>query len=1031
MTCPHAHEPELVQLEPPRTSEQSSSVRWWSSLDELYDTQEYRDFVEREFAPGASEWKDDVSRRRFLAIMAASFALAGTTGCSREEPEKIIPYVRAPERLIPGKPLYFATATTLGGYAIGLLAESHMGRPTKLEGNPEHPASLGSTDALTQASILSLYDPDRSQLITHDAAIATWDAFLKAMRAELEDQRPKRGAGLRILTQTITSPTLAAQIRGLLDKFPDARWHQYEPMTRDGVRDGARLALGQPASTVYRFAKADVVLSLGSDFLASGPGCVRYARDFASRRSAVEGDLAVNRLYVAETTPTPTGASADHRLRVRASDMLLFARALARRLKLAPADAKADGEERFDAKWLDAVAADLEAHRGKCVVVVGDAQPAAVHALAHAINAELGNVGQTVVHIDPVEVTSDSQVASIQALATDMDAGKVDLLLILDGNPAYDAPVDVGFAEKLLRGKPFGKEQGAGDVTVTVHWSMYADETSDRCDWHVPATHFLESWGDARAFDGTLTLQQPLIAPLMGGRSVYALLSALIDDAPRTDYDVLHDHWKKEHGANSEDAWQQAVHDGLVVGSAFEPKKLEVRAKSDAFVKAVWATQAPKSASGELELVLAPDPSIWDGRFANNGWLQELPKPLTKLTWDNAVLVSPATATRLELTVEDLVELEVGDHKLRAPVWIMPGHADDSLTLHLGYGRSRAGRVGTFLGANAYVLRTTGAMDVASGVQLRKTGERYKLAATDIHYAMRGRDIVRSGTLEEYKADPHFHAPHEHEEPFSMYAPYDYSKGYSWGMAIDLSKCTGCNACVIACQAENNIPVVGKQQVQNGRAMHWMRIDRYYGGEVDDPQTFHQPMLCQHCEQAPCEVVCPVAATVHSPEGLNEMAYNRCVGTRYCANNCPYKVRGFNFFNYRTEDTPLTQLTYNPDVTVRTRGVMEKCSFCVQRIQEAKIRTEIESVRSGQERPIRDGEVVTACQAACPSQAITFGNINDAQSRVAKLKAKPANYTVLGELHTLPRTTYLVKLTNPNPALQPAGGDHEKSGHHG
>jgi len=966
---------------------------YWRSLDELADTPEFRELLQREFPDGATEWADPVGRREFLKLMGASLALAGLTSCTSQPSDKIVPYSRAPEEVIPGKPMFFATTLTLGGCATGLLVESHEGRPTKIEGNPLHPGSLGSTDALAQASILTLYDPDRSKAVVRTGTPSTWNAFAAELGKQIESGRRPQGGGIRILTETVVSPTLGAQLKAVLAKFPAAKWHQFEPVTRDSARAGARLAFGEAVNTFYRVDKADVILSLGSDFLPTGPGAVRYARDFASRRHAQVLQDGMNRLYVIEATPSLTGAAADHRLVVRESELDLFARALATRLGIEAGAGSWQPSPR-QTKWIQALAADLTVHRGSSLVVAGDEQNPTLHLLAHAMNRALGNVGQTVIYTDPIEAAPVDQAESLRQLVADMQGGAVETLLILGGNPVYTAPADVPFAEALNK------------VAFRAHLSLYEDETSTLCHWHLPEAHYLESWSDGRAYDGTVSIQQPLIAPLYDGRTAHEIVSVLLAE-PKWSYDVVQDHWRRERRPDDFDAfWRKALHDGVIADSAL-PAKVPP-------LKATLPIAYPAAAAGELELVFRADPAAWDGRFANNGWLQELPKPLSKLTWDNAALISPAAAERLGVKNEDVLELTYMSRSVKAPVWILPGQADGTVTLHLGYGRARAGRVGTGIGVNAYALRTAAAPWGGSGLTLKKTGERYRLATTQGHHTMEGRNLVRMASLNEFKQHPDFvRNPSDHEvghEP-SFYPKFKY-EGYAWGMAIDLNACTGCNACVVACQSENNSPVVGKDQVMMGREMHWIRVDRYYKGGLEDPETVHQPILCMQCENAPCEPVCPVGATVHSGEGLNDMVYNRCVGTRYCSNNCPYKVRHFNFLQYQDDQTPSLKLLRNPNVTVRSRGVMEKCTYCVQRINEARI------LAKTQDREITDGEVITACQAVCPSQAIVFGNINDPKSGVSQRKAHPLNYGLLTELNTKPRTTYLARLRNPNPALE-------------
>ncbi|HWB12020.1 MAG TPA: TAT-variant-translocated molybdopterin oxidoreductase [Pirellulales bacterium] len=993
----------------------ASGREYWRSFEQLADTAAFQDYLRHEFPRQAGEWMDAVGRRHFLKLMAASLGLAGSMGCLRQPDEKIVPYVRQPEEVVPGKPLYFATAMTLGGYATGTLVESQLGRPTKIEGNPDHPASLGATDAFTQAAVLSLYDPDRSQTVMHRERIDTWSSFLSALAAELPALKSRQGRGLRILTETVTSPTLADQLRALLEAMPEARWHQYEPCGRDNVRAGAKLAFGEYVDTIYRFDRADVVVSLDADFLWGMPGSVRYARDFVDRRRVAGGDARMNRLFVFESTPGLAGAIADHRLPIQPSEVKPLARALAGRLGVEAAGS--DMPANVSQKLLEAVVSDLKAHRGASIVIAGDGQPPLVHALAHAINGQLDNVGKTIEYVEPAEARPEDHAASIKALVDDMAAGEVDLLVILEGNPAYNTPASLGFAKHLVNKR----------VKLAVHLSQHYDETSFLCHWHIPAAHFLESWGDARAFDGTASIVQPLIAPLYGGRTAHELMSVLLGEADQATFETLQKYWRKQIGEDDFGRfWRKAVHDGVVPETKAPARNVEL-----SFDGRTPQAEEQIFAGGGLEIVFTPDPTVWDGRFANNGWLQELAKPLTKLTWDNAVYISPRLAEDEQLANGDMVELTVAERKLDVPVWIVPGQADGVISLSLGYGRSRAGRVGTGVGFDAYAIRPTHAAWFAKGVELKKTGRRYQLVVTQDHHSMQGRDVVQFGTLDDFQRDPNFlladHPSKSREDshrPFDLPSLYPDEKGSfperketdnAWGMVIDQTACIGCNACVIACQAENNTPIVGKEQVSRGREMQWLRIDRYYVGDIDNPDTYFQPMLCVQCENAPCELVCPVGATVHSSEGLNQMVYNRCVGTRYCSNNCPYKVRRFNFLNYEAflhyDTEPQLAMLRNPDVTVRSRGVMEKCSFCVQRIQEAKI--EAHKVN----RPIADGEVLTACQQACPTRAIVFGNLNDPDSEVARLKKSPLNYGVLAELNTRPRTTHLARLRNPHPDL--------------
>ncbi len=971
--------------------------QYWQSLEELADSPSFKALVQREFPAQASEWLDPKGRRGFLKLMGASIALAGATACTRQPDELIVPYVRQPEEVIPGRPLFFATAMSLGGISMGLLAESHTGRPTKLEGNPEHPSSLGATDLLAQASILTMYDPDRSRAITYLGEVRPWASFAGAMQTVLGEVKALGGTGLHFLTETTTSPTLSAQFAAILAAIPGARWHQYDPITPDGVHQGGTLAFGAPVHVHYKLDRAQAIVALDADLFGAGtPGNVRYARDFASGRRVRRASAEMNRLYVAEPTPTATGSVADHRQPLKASHVDAVARAILAGVQGgSPAPL---GSKEIDG-FVGAAVKDLLAARGKGVVVVGSRQPAGVHAVAHAINQALGNIGTTVIVTDPLTPDASSQIDGLRSLVQDLNAGAVRLLVILGGNPVFNAPADLKFGEALRKAQ------------TRVQVGLFDDETAAQCHWHINSTHFLEEWSDTRAHDGTASIVQPLIAPLYRGKSFHEVVALFSDRPERTGYELVREYWQGQEAFAAdvfEKGWRKAVHDGVIAGTAPAPKEVGTSA----------VPPAPTPVSGAYEVAFAPDPTIYDGRFANNGWLQELPKPLTKLTWDNAVLMSPATAQRLGVANGDYVSVSVAGRSVSGPTWVQPGHVADAVTVYFGYGRTRAGRVGTGVGYDGYQIRTTAEPAFAGG-DVRKTGESILLASTQGHHSMEGRAIVRAGSLEEYHHAPDFaqHMAHTPGPELSMYAPYKY-EGYSWGMAIDQTVCTGCTACVAACVAENNIPVIGKEQVLRGREMHWIRIDRYFEGDPESPSIFHQPMLCQHCENAPCEVVCPVAATVHSSEGLNDMVYNRCVGTRYCSHNCPYKVRRFNFLLYQDWDTPSFKLQRNPDVTVRSRGVMEKCTYCVQRINEARQDAKVAG------RKVKDGDITTACQQVCPTDAIVFGDINDPTSRVSQLKAEAHNYALLADLNTRPRTTYLAAIKNPNPALVSKDGGH-------
>jgi MoCo/4Fe-4S cofactor protein with predicted Tat translocation signal len=986
---------ELSAIRP--ASDKKDAPRYWRSLDELAETGEFRNYAENEFPHGANDPGATLDRREILKVMAASAAFAGLTGCTKLPTQHIVPYVRQPEQIIPGKPLFYATAVTLGGVATGVLVESNMARPTKVEGNPDHPASLGATDVFAQASILGLYDPDRSKAEIHDGRIGSWTEFQTELSNALGGEKASGGAGLRLLTGSVTSPSLGSQIRELLKAFPNAKWHQYESVNRDNPLEGAKIAFGEYLNAVYRIDRAQVIVALDSDFLTSGPGCVRYAREFARNRRVQEGrgqngvdqtePETMNRLYAVEATPTCTGAAADHRLRLRASEIEAFAHALAGQLGLTVAAAASS----VPGEWIAALARDLKAHAGSSLIIAGDQQPASVHALAYAMNQTLGNFDKTIYFTQPIAESPVNLWNSIGELAADIRAGKVSTMLIVGANPVYDAPADLDFRGLLPR------------VKFSARLGLYEDETSALCHWHIPQAHAFESWSDARAYDGTVSIIQPLIAPLYGGKSECDFLAVLGGHVGKSSHDIVREFWQAGKSAADFDVfWERTLRDGVMGGTMFPPKQ--------ASLKPGIGTQALAAAPQTLEIIFRPDPTIWDGSFANNGWLQELPKPLTKLTWDSVAMLSPQTAQQLQVQSEDTVELKYRDRTILAPVWVMPGHANQSISVFLGYGRTRSGRVGTGTGFDAGWIRPHATPSIGTGVEIRNVGRKWALAATQTHSVMEGRDLVRVATLEEYHQNPKFAQADVDKNPLSLYPPVKY-EGYAWGMAVDLNACTGCGACVIACQAENNISVVGKLEVLNGREMHWIRIDRYYEGDVDQPATVHEPVLCMHCENAPCEVVCPVQATVHSSEGLNEMVYNRCVGTRYCSNNCPYKVRRFNFRLYSDWQTPSLFGMRNPNVTVRSRGVMEKCTYCVQRISEAKIEAE------KQDRSVLDGEIVTACQQSCPSEALIFGNINDSNSRVSRMKAKTLNYSLLEELNTRPRTTYQARLRNPNPEI--------------
>jgi MoCo/4Fe-4S cofactor protein with predicted Tat translocation signal len=1001
---------------------------YWRSLEELSGSPEFDEMLRDEFPRQTSEWLDTVSRRGFLKLMGASLALAGLSACTKQPEEAIVPYVKQPEDLIPGRPMFFATAMPFPTGAQPLLVKSNEFRPTKIEGNPQHPASNGATDVFSQASILDLYDPDRSQRITFRGETRNFGEFQTFIDDYLAKNRNKQGSGIRFLTGTVVSPTLASQLGALLKAMPQAKWYQWDGANRDSARAGLKAAFGQYVEPQYKIDAADVILSLDADFLSNAefPGFTRYSREFISRRKLQQG-VKMNRLYVVESMSTTTGHKAEHRLRLRSSEVAGFAAALLVAVGGGGnAGAQLSGEAQ---KFLQSLAKDLRGANGNALVIAGEYQVPGLHTLAAQLNSALGAIGKTVSYSDAIEIVPTEQLAGLKELASDMNAGKVDLLLVLGTNPVYSAPADVQFDKAMEK------------VATNVHLGQFHDETARFAQWHLNETHYLEAWSDARAHDGTVSIIQPLIAPLYGGVSAHEVVAAFSPQDQRVNaYDAVRAYWlqnAKGAAANFDAFWRKALHDGFVPDTAFQSRTLTARGGG-------VFSPAPLAAN-EIEVVFRPDPTVYDGRFANNGWLQETPKPVTRMCWDNAALMSVKTAADQSLNEEDVIEIQTQEgRKLALPVKVVPGMAENSIMVYIGNGRTFSGRVGTEVGFNANVLRTSNSPWITTGVKIRKTGDSYRIGFVQSHYTTDGgkkslegveaidekdyqynRGIIRHATLKEFEENPNF-AHERHDDPkldTTLYPNYSYDKGYSWGMAVDLNSCIGCNSCVVACVAENNSPVVGKEQVKIGRQMYWLRIDTYFQGDLENPRAHFQPMFCQHCENAPCEPVCPVGATIHSPEGLNVMVYNRCVGTRYCSNNCPYKVRRFNFLLYSDFETESLKGLRNPDVSVRSRGVMEKCTYCVQRINAVKINAEVEETRlqvddPNAKRPIRDGEIVTACQQACPTDALVFGNINDQNSRVAKLKNQPRNYGVITDVNTRPRTSYIASVINANPELE-------------
>jgi molybdopterin-containing oxidoreductase family iron-sulfur binding subunit len=956
----------------------------WSSLEELAGSPEFDRWASAEFPDAWEEAKSSqLGRRDFIRLMGASLGLAGLTqACVKQPEEHILPYVRQPEEIVPGRPLHYASAFPRDGYATGVLVETHMYRPTHLAGNPEHPDSLGRTDPQTQASVLSLWDPDRSRSVKQRGNNAVWSQFVNALGPKITELSNRAGAGLRVLMGPTSSPTLIAAVKELLGKYPAAQVHLHQPLPRTAMYDGTKLAFGEPLEVRFDLQRARTVLAVDADFMGQMPGAIRHQAHLMGRRNDFDRTKEWARLYVAEPSPTLGGGVADHRLRVSRGRCGALLAQVAASLGV-----DVEAPEAFDPSFVNAVTEDLRQAGRHGVVMVGDGQPPEVHALALAVNQRLGAIGSTVLLTEPVLARTDDPVASVQALVRDAVAGDVDTLVVLDCNPIYDGPTDLDWVKAFE------------NVELRIHVGPVFDETAEYCHWHVPQHHYLESWSDVRAVDGTLSIVQPTIEPLYSSKSPLDVLGLFVAD-DRSDYDRVRDQWKTILGeADFEASWRRALHDGALRGSAFPVRTPPLGG---------FKFTAPADVAG-LEVQFEPDPNVGDGRYANNGWLQELPRPFSKLTWDNAVLISPVTAEALSIASFDEVEVTVDERSVVGTAWVLPGQADDVLTVHLGMGRRQGGHVANGAGFDAYAIRP-GAARRSSG-SIRSTGQKHRLACTQDHFRMQGRALVRSGTVNGFEKDPHFATHADHVKLLTLWEPYEY-KGRKWGMTINLSSCTGCNTCVVACQSENNISVVGKDEVMVGREMHWIRVDRYYSGSVEDPETSFQPVTCMMCENAPCETVCTVNATVHGPEGLNQMVYNRCVGTRYCSNNCPYKVRRFNFRLYSDFENEAPKGQKNPDVTIRSRGVMEKCTYCVQRINRASIAARVHG-----DGEMKTDEVKTACQEACPTGAIVFGDLNDPDAQVAKNAQLPVNYALLRELNARPRTTYLARILNPNPQL--------------
>jgi MoCo/4Fe-4S cofactor protein with predicted Tat translocation signal len=1044
---------------PPPCPHPESGPKYWRSLDEVAETPEFRDWLQREFPAGASEFEDGVSRRNFVKIMASSFALAGVglTGCRRPY-EHIVPFSQMPEGYVHGNEIYYATAMPTRTSAIPLLVKSHEGRPIKIEGNAEHPDSNGGTNTWAQASILNLYDVDRAKRFRRGDATITREAAIAQLAQIGQTFAANQGQGLAFLIEPRNSPSRQRVQEFIANKLPQARWFSYDPVDCDIHQKAASRATGRSVRPYFKFEEAAVILSLDCDFIGSEEENTRYINGFARGRKLEKPTDKMNRLYVVEPLLSLTGMNSDHRLRVAGSQVAEIAAQLAQAIL---------NNGQSENKWIAECAKDLAANRGKVLVVAGQRQPLAVHILAYAINSALGAIGTTVLFHEAPPQREGTLVELAQAL----NGNQVQTLVITGGNPAYTAP---------------NVNWGAAERAQVIRLGYYEDETAKISNLHIPEAHYLESWGDARTMDGTYVPIQPLIAPLYGGLSEIEVLASVGGAPLQNGYDIVRDTFRTLAGTEAENDWKQFLHDGFWKGT--EAKPVTAQIEQGIINQALQAARPPAPTAQNLEVVLFRDYSLDDGRYANNGWLQEMPDPVTKITWDNVFLVSKKTANDLGFPDTDFMygthelrqkdsprgvpqaTLTVGEKQITAPIWLQPGLADNVIGLALGYGRTEVGRIGKGIGVNGYALRSSDAPYFIAGGKLARVAELSKISCTQHHWNMEGRPIIREANLEQYQKNPNFARSLDLEHPTdragnpvvqSLYPnPLEREKNnpnivHQWGMSIDLNACVSCQACVIACQSENNIPIVGKEQVYRQREMHWLRLDRYYAGSTDNPQVAYQPMLCQHCEAAPCESVCPVNATVHDEEGLNLMVYNRCVGTRYCSNNCPYKVRRFNFFDYhkRTfkelegpryttpifkktdgewdlkkwagnvdrhwrddEEWELLKLVKNPEVTVRMRGVMEKCTFCLQRIEGAKIAQKVKAGASN-EVAVLDGTIKTACEQACPADAIVFGNIKDPNSRVSKLKALDRDYQVLDYLYTRPRLTYLAKVRNPNKAM--------------
>lgn len=963
----------------------STGGAFWRSLEELVRTPDFQAALAREF-PGLGPLAEAVDRRALLRVMGASLALAGLTGCKAEPDETALPYVVQPEGIVSGNPRFYATAVTLAGYALPALGKTYAGRPVKLEGNPDHPAAAGASDPFLQGALLDLYDPERSQAPRHLGQPTSWSAFDDAVAAMARDMDGRQGEGFRILTGAVTSPTLSRQIAALTQRWPKARWHAFEPVNDDLRREATGMAFGRPLETHLLLEEAEVVVSLDDDLLGPGPRQAAHHRRWSARRRAMQAGQGRCRLLVAEPVPTLTGGAAEARLVAPAQRMAAFVEAIAAGLGAeGRPGALSDAERGF----VDRAVAALKAHPGRGLLTVGAQHPPEVQAAALLASARLGAIGTTLRLTDPITLAPPDGAQSLERLMSDMADGAVTALVVIGANPAYAAPAGLNFEAALAK------------VPLRLHAGLHYDETAQACHWHAPLAHELETWSDARAVDGTASIIQPLVRSFYDVRPLHAIMAALSGGSDASDRTAVEATWKASMGEEFDARWRAALVRGFVAGSAPEVVTPSLATAAP--------TLAPDGEEGGLAVVVRPDPTLWDGRFAHNAWLQETPKPFTKITWGNVVTVSPRWAAENSVVQGDEVRLSVGGRSITGPAFVLPGQEPGTVGLTLGGGRRVAGEVGTGLGYDASALLETARARRLAGASLERTGRALPLASTQLHQAMDGFDFVRTVTGPDQDASTHGQSPGPGTAapaggPAPTFYPARRWDSPSWGMAIDTDLCTGCNACVVACVAENNVPVVGKAEVENGREMHWLRVDHYFSGDPAAPRSYFQPVPCMHCEQAPCEMGCPVNATVHSSDGLNLQVYNRCIGTRTCSSFCPYKVRRFNWFDYTSGDPPELRAARNPEVTVRARGVMEKCTYCVQRIGAARINAKEEG------RAIREGEVVTACQQACPASAISFGDVTDPGSLVSRHKLSPRNYSLLEEANTRPRTTYLARI---------------------